>query len=318
MVAAPTTSLPERIGGDRNYDYRYSWVRDTNLAADALLRVGYRDDVHGSFSWLLRAAERTHPRLRPFYSLDASPGRPAVALDAPGYRDTTPVRAGNDAWGQLQLGTYGDLFTTAALWVRDGHHLGLSSARRLSEVADFLTTIWRRPDAGFWELPDSRAHTQSKIACRDALHNATRLAELGHVPSQTASRLRSTKSDMRRFVEARCWSDARESYQGRLIALLYRTSRLSGHEGAFVPCSFWLAEALARTGSPADAHELIDDLVGYASDVGLFSEEIDPATGAFVGNMPQALTHIALINAALELRSVAERRTERPGQTAAR
>jgi GH15 family glucan-1,4-alpha-glucosidase len=348
MVAAPTTSLPERIAGDRNYDYRYSWVRDTNLAADALLRVGYRDDVHASFRWLLQATERTHPRLRPLYSLDTALVRPAVTLNAAGYRGTTPVRAGNDASRQLQLGTYGDLFTTAALWVRDGHRLGASSARRLSEAADFLTTIWQRPDAGFWELPDSRAHTQSKIACWAALHNATRLAESGQIPSHTAPRWQSAMRDIRGFVEARCWSDARESYteapdcdgldaallltsrtafhaarvdrlratisavRGELSAggpLLYRTSRLRGHEGAFVACAFWLAEALARVGRLDDAGEAMDDLVGYASDVGLFSEEIDPATGAFLGNVPQALSHIALINAALELQPM----TDRPG-----
>jgi GH15 family glucan-1,4-alpha-glucosidase len=340
MVAAPTMALPERIGGDRNYDYRFSWVRDTNLAADALLRVGYRDDVHSSLRWLMRAAARTHPRLRPFYELDTSTGRPAHELDVDGYHGTRPVLAGNRASDQLQLGTYGDLLTTASLWVRDGHRLDQASARLLAESADVLTVIWRRPDSGFWELAAERHNTQSKIATWEALHNAAWLAELGHIPSGDVPRWRSTQQDIRPFIETRCWSDDRASYleasdvdgldaallltsrtafhapdTARLRAtiaavrselaaggpLLYRTSRLREQEGAFVACSFWLAEALARVGDVDDAHALMHDLVGYANDVGLLSEEIDPGSRAFLGNTPQALSHIALINAALQL-----------------
>jgi GH15 family glucan-1,4-alpha-glucosidase len=351
MVAAPTTSLPERIGGDRNYDYRFSWVRDTNLAADALLRVGYRDDVHSSLRWLMRAAARTHPRLRPLYTLDTSPGRPPHELDVDGYRRTSPVLVGNGASDQLQLGTYGDLFTTAWLWVRDGHHLDRASARLLAESADSLTRMWHRPDSGFWELPAERHYTQSKIATWDALHNAVRLAELGHIPSGTVARWRSTERDMRAFIETRCWSNDRARYleaadvdgldaallltsrtgfhasdTERLRAtiaavramlgaggpLLYRTSRLREREGAFVACSFWLVEALARIGDVDDASALMHDLVGYANDVGLFSEEIDPGSHAFLGNTPQALSHIALINAALQVDEAAEGRLESP------
>ena len=340
MVAAPTTSLPERVGGDRNYDYRFSWLRDTNLGADALLRVGYRDDVHASLRWLMAAEARTHPRLRPFYSLDTSPGRNSIEVDLHGYRGTRPVRVGNGAAGQLQLGTYGDLLATAWLWVDDGHYLDGAAATRLAEATDFMTLIWRREDAGFWELPNARHYTGSKLSCWEALRNAIRLAERGDLPAAGAQRWRQVVAEVRDFVEGRCWSPSRNCYVAHADAdgldavvllgsrmgyhqpdhprlrstvaavrselsaggpLLYRTSELRGHEGAFVACSFWLVEALARQGDVEEAAALMEDLLGHANDVGLYSEEIDPQTGEFLGNVPQALSHMALINAAVQL-----------------
>ncbi len=340
MVAAPTTSLPERIGGERNYDYRFSWLRDTNLGADALLRVGYRDDVHASLRWLMAAEARTHPRLRPFYSLDTSPGRKSIEVDLDGYRHTRPVHVGNGAAGQLQLGTYGDLLATAWLWVDDGHQLDAVSATRLAEATDFLTLIWQREDAGFWELSDARQYTGSKLSCWEALDNAIQLAQRGDLPARGVPHWRQAAAEVREFVEGRCWSSSRNCYVAHAGAdgldavvllgsrmgfherddprvrstiaairselsaggaLLYRTSELRGQEGAFVACSFWMVEALARQGDLEEAGALMEEVLGHANDVGLYSEEIDPQTGEFLGNFPQALSHMALINAAVQL-----------------
>jgi GH15 family glucan-1,4-alpha-glucosidase len=251
------------------------------------------------------------------------------------------VRVGNDAAAQLQLGTYGDLLATAWLWIDDGHHLDAASATRLAEATDFLTLIWRRQDAGFWELPNDRHYTGSKLSSWEALHNASRLAERGDLPAQAAERWRQAAAEARDFVQGSCWSSSRNSYMAYtgadgldavvLLAsrmgfheaddprlrstvaairselsaggpLLFRTTELRGREGAFVACSFWLVEALARQGDVEEAGTLMEDLIGQANDVGLYSEEIDPATGEFLGNMPQALSHMALINAAVQLK----------------
>ena len=250
------------------------------------------------------------------------------------------MRVGNGAAGQLQLGTYGDLLATAWLWVDDGHYLDGAAATRLAEATDFMTLIWRREDAGFWELPNARHYTGSKLSCWEALRNAIRLAERGDLPAAGAQRWHQAVAEVRDFVEGRCWSPSRNCYvayadadgldavvllgsrmgyhqpdhprlrstvaavRSELSAggpLLYRTSELRGREGAFVACSFWLVEALARQGDVEEAAALMEDLLGHANDVGLYSEEIDPQTGEFLGNVPQALSHMALINAAVQL-----------------
>jgi GH15 family glucan-1,4-alpha-glucosidase len=341
IVAAPTTSLPERIGGDRNYDYRYAWVRDTAFTLDALINLGLLVQVHASFAWLLRAIERTEPDLHVFYDLDGETTSSDEELELEGYRGSRPVRRGNAAAGQLQLGCYGDLFETAELYVREGNGLDERTAARLADILDHLTTIWRREDSGIWELPDLRHYTLSKIAVWTAFDRALRLVERGQLPRERAERWRETAEKVREYVERECWSEQRGCYtmfpgSTRLDASILRTSRMgfidvtgerfstiidairneldagdgllyrySGQqrvEGAFVACSFWLVEALARAGRVDEARRTMRQVIGHANDVGLFSEEIDPETGAFLGNFPQGLSHLALVNAAAAIR----------------
>jgi GH15 family glucan-1,4-alpha-glucosidase len=154
IVAAPTSSLPERVGGDRNYDYRYAWVRDTAYTLDALINLGLLVQVHASFSWLLRAVESTEPDLHVFYDLEGRTVSGERELELDGYRGSRPVRRGNQAAGQLQLGCYGDVLETAELYVRDGNALDEATAERLADILDHLATIWSKPDSGIWELPE--------------------------------------------------------------------------------------------------------------------------------------------------------------------
>ena len=336
MAAAPTTSLPERIGGDQNWDYRFAWIRDTAFVLDALGDLGYREQVHASLSWLLSASEATHPRLEPFFRLDGSAPRAETQLELAGYRRSRPVRAGNSASGQLQLGTYGDLLATVSLYVENGNTLDEETGIRLAETADHVCRIWKNDDSGIWELHEPRHYTISKINCWVALDRALRLAAAGEAPDRHADRWREECERIRAFVDERCWSDSLQSYSfyadsdeldaSLLLAvrvgypaaevkglnstvdairrgltaggpLLYRYSGQHDKEGAFVACSFWLAEALARLGRLGEARETIDLLIALANDVGLYAEEIDPHTGAFLGNFPQGLSHLSLINA---------------------
>jgi GH15 family glucan-1,4-alpha-glucosidase len=337
IAAAPTTSLPERIGGDRNYDYRYAWVRDSAFTVDALIVLGLRPLVQEAFSWLLRAVAQTEPDLRPFYALDGTIPERLEELPLRGYRDSRPVRYGNAATSQLQLGSWGDLLETADLYVRDGNEFDDETGRRLANAVDRLCVIWRDEDSGIWELPDLRHYTISKLSCWTAFDRALALAEKGQLPGDHAARWREEREAVREFVETRCFSEARGSYSfyagseeldasvlraarmgfadpagermaGTIAAvreelgaggpLLYRYSGQAGEEGAFLACSFWLAEALARAGRVDEARATIEELLPLANDLGLYSEELDPETHELLGNFPQGLTHLALVTAA--------------------
>jgi GH15 family glucan-1,4-alpha-glucosidase len=346
IVAAPTTSLPERLGGDRNYDYRYCWVRDTAFTLDALINVDLLVQVHESFAWLLDAIAETEPDLHVFYDLEGETVSGQEELELDGYCSSRPVRRGNAAATQLQLGCYGDLLETAELYVREGNALDDATAGRLADILDHLTTIWTKEDSGIWELPDLRDYTSSKLSVWTAFDRARQLVERGQLPRERAQAWRECAKEVRDFVERESWSESRGCYvmfpgSDKLDAsvlrlsrmhfldvagerfsavidairdeldagqgLLYRYSGQQRVEGAFVACSFWLVEALARAGRVAEAREAMKQVVGHANDVGLFAEEIDPETGAFLGNFPQGLSQLALINAAAAIRSADDR-----------
>jgi GH15 family glucan-1,4-alpha-glucosidase len=345
IVAAPTTSLPERIGGDKNYDYRYMWVRDAAFTLDAFMRIGLPEQVHESFCFLLRVVRATAPELRPFYSIDGHVAHRREELELRGYRDSRPVRYGNAAANQLQLGTYGDLIETAALYVEHGNALGEETGEVLAKCLDRIAVVWEDTDSGIWELDDMRHYTSSKLSVWMAFDRALALAERGELPVDHAHVWRTARERVRDFIEERCWSDELGSYleypgadsldaavlrgarmnwpsvspdrfastvdavAERLDAgecLLYRTTRERDQEGAFVACSFWLVDALARLGRVDEAAARFERLLGHGNDLGLFSEEVDPDSGELLGNFPQGLSHLALVNAAGAIQDAVE------------
>ncbi|KAA8962462.1 glycoside hydrolase family 15 protein [Mycobacterium sp.] len=349
IAAAATSSLPESIGGERNWDYRYSWVRDSAFTLGAFLQLGCMAEAHGYFWWLMHATQLTHPRLRVLYRLDGGARAEERALPLAGYCGSRPVRVGNAAASQVQLDTYGELLQTGHMYACATGRLDADVARRLAELADFVCGAWRMPDAGIWEVRDEPRHfTQSKMMCWVALDRAADLAEHALLSDRHVARWRLTQTQIRDFVQTRCVSARRGCYvrsagsedldaavllgllhgytdgddplmratiaavntelrQGPYVQRYQGSDGLAGAEGAFLSCSFWLAESLARTGDVDGAIELMDTLVGLANDVGLYSEEVDPATGAFLGNLPQGLTHLALINAACTIAAFAEK-----------
>ena len=342
VAAAPTTSLPEQIGGERNWDYRFSWVRDSALTIDAFLTVGCAAEARSFFWWLLHASQISRPRLHVLYRLNGGTRARERALPLSGYRGSAPVRIGNGALEQLQLDLYGNLLQSAWLFAQNGHHLDTETGKRLADTADYVCEIWRRGDAGIWEVRTAeRQFTQSKMMCWLALRRALDLAERGALPDRHIGRWHDELGSITDFVESRCWSEQEQSYSrfaghdeldaSVLLALIFgygtdeerATSTveairrrlasgpyvrrysgddgLSGTEGAFLACSFWLVEALAKTGRREEAVVLLDELVSLANDVGLYPEEIDPDSGEFLGNFPQGLSHIGLIRAAAAL-----------------
>ena len=334
MVAAATTSLPESPAGGKNWDYRYAWVRDSAYALTALFRFGLREETHGAISWLLSTIREHGPEPQVVYSLGGDLLPPAEFRDVPGWRGIGPVVSGNDAAAQLQLGVFGDLFSIVSLYVAHGNVLDAHTGRLLAEIADLTCDRWQSKDSGMWELPEHRHYTTSKLGAWVALSKAVELAEGGHVPGDD-TRWRSEADRIRRWVDEHCWSPERGAYlwypgseeldasivlhaisgfdrgermSSTLDALraelgvgpyLYRYGGAEEEEGVFLACSYWMVSALTLCGRVEEARALMDELMPAANDVGMLAEMLDPATGDFLGNLPQALSHLALVNAAI-------------------
>ena len=346
IAAAATTSLPEEIGGERNWDYRFCWVRDSAFMLATFLHLGCEREAEAFFWWLLHASQLTHPRLQVLYRLDGGERATERMLELDGYRGSRPVRVGNAAADQTQLDIYGDLLKTALIYTESGGRLDRETARRLAEIADLVCRIWRQADSGIWEVRSRPMHfTHSKMMCWVALDCALHLSEAGQLASRHAPVWRAERRAIREFIEERCWSPRLRSYtrhaggeevdaslllgvllgyegaperlaatvdavrrelgQGPLLARYSGDDGLRGMEGAFLCCSFWLADALARIGRVDEATALMEQLIGLANDVGIYCEEVDPHTGDPLGNMPQGLVHLALINAAVSIAKAA-------------
>jgi GH15 family glucan-1,4-alpha-glucosidase len=213
-VAAPTTSLPEAVGGDRNYDYRFTWVRDASFALDGLASLGVTEEVHRTVSWLLRAVTRTAPEVHVFYTLrgDAAPPKEREVVTMPGYLGTGPVHEGNCAASQRQLGCHGHLMNAAYHYVQHGGLLGTVTGSLLSQIADTVCDLWREPDAGLWELRDYRHYTSSTLGCWVALQRAAWFAEHDHLPPRHVSRWRAAGAEIHDWINEHCWSPRKQSY----------------------------------------------------------------------------------------------------------
>ena len=344
VVAAPTTSLPERIGGDLNWDYRYCWPRDASLTVRALFGLGCAEEARAFVDWLLHTTRLTQPELRVLYDVYGNRPPDERILDhLGGYRGSRPVRIGNAADTQRQLDVYGEVIDAVAHAVQEGAVLDRDTERMLCAFGLHVCRHWAEPDDGIWEPRGGAAHnTHSRVLCWAALDRLLQLHDRGHLHDTPVAVLSDNRARIRRDVEARAWHPALDSYVAHLdgdrldAALLllpwygfedagsdrmrrtytrireelsagdvllyrYRTVDSAG-EGAFGICSFWGAEFLALGGGPSnEAAAVFERLCAYANDVGLFAEEIDPATGSALGNFPQAFTHVGLINAALSL-----------------
>ena len=345
IVAAPTTSLPESIGGVRNWDYRYCWLRDAAFTVRALLGLGYRREAHAFAEWLLYTTQLTHPALQVLYTVYGEAHVPERTLDyLDGYRHSRPVRVGNAASNQLQLDVYGEVLDALRIYRRTGGTFDRDARNLVTGLAQVITRRWREPDDGIWEVRSGRAqHVHSKVMAWAGLRAARELAQrdsLGVSPSE----LTRVADEIHAWVLAHGYDAAAGSFtrtpghnldaallviplvdflpyrDPRVIStveavqrhlahddLVYRyvgQDGLPGGEGAFVLCSFWLVEALAHIGRLDEAHANFQRLLQRRNVLGLLSEEIDPGSGAFLGNFPQAFSHIGLINAAVTLQEL--------------
>jgi GH15 family glucan-1,4-alpha-glucosidase len=356
-VAAPTTSLPEELGGGRNWDYRYAWPRDASIGIGAFLGVGLDEQARAFLYWLLHASRLDRPRLPALLTLHGRRVPPEREIgDWPGYAASRPVRFGNGARDQHQLDNYGWVLDAMWLLVRAGHGLYGETWRTAMALADCVADRWREPDAGLWEVRGEPAHhVHSKLMAWLALDRTVRIADHHRAPARRLARWKVERdaiaadvaahgvdADTGTFVRAygRHDMDAAllvlpllgveppdsprvidtvAAVQRQLSAggpLLYRYAPgddgLSGGEGAFLPCSFWLVQALAATGAVEQAVELMDQLLAIAGPLDLYAEEADPTTGEQLGNYPQAFTHATLVQAALAIRDATTARAAGP------
>ncbi|MGY1434799.1 glycoside hydrolase family 15 protein [Streptomyces reniochalinae] len=357
IVAAPTTSLPEAIGGERNWDYRFTWLRDAAITLSSLLRTGYREEARAWREWLLRAVAGDPENLQIMYGIAGERELSEAELTwLPGYEDSKPVRVGNGAAGQLQLDVYGEVVEALHL----GHMTGLARndyAQLLQlKLIGYLEDHWDEPDEGIWEVRGPRRHfVHSKVMAWVAVDRTVKMIEAGDVDGPV-ERWRTLRDEIHREVCEKGYDKERntftQSYGSRELdaslllipqmgflppddkrvigtieaiqrelstedgfVLRYPTSAeagpdgepcenvdgLAGEEGAFLACSFWLADDLAMIGRVDEARKLFEKLLALRNDVGLLAEEWDSANQRQVGNFPQAFSHVPLIDTALRL-----------------
>ncbi|MGN7224108.1 glycoside hydrolase family 15 protein [Curtobacterium flaccumfaciens] len=339
IAAAPTTSLPEDRTGGKNWDYRFAWVRDLAYTVHALTRFGLREETHAAVSWVMRTIAEHDETMPIFYGLDGSKSDTVEERDVPGWNGIGPVTIGNRAGDQLQLGVWGDVFEIMRQYVRAGNVLDRKTASVLQDLADDACHRWVEPDSGMWELQEAQHYTTSKIGCWQALDAAVELHDAGMIdgPREKWIENRELIED---WVAENGWNEELGHYvmhpgtdaldcsillhamsafdrgprmestiraieeQLQHGPLVYRYSGIQDEESPFVACSFWLAAALACVGRIDDAKQLMDDMVVQANDVGLFSEMLSAVDGDFMGNIPQGLSHLALIQAALTIEEV--------------
>jgi alpha,alpha-trehalase len=346
IVAAPTSSLPEAIGGPRNWDYRYAWIRDAAFSVYALRRIGAVEEAWGFLEWVLDAVDR-RGRPRVLYSLDGEDPEPEWEdPELEGYRGSQPVRWGNAAADQRQHDVYGEILDCAYQWAAHGGGLDEHLWEHLERLVEAAAEEWQNPDHGIWEVrTEGRPFTYSAAMCQVALDRGARLAERfglhADVDGWRAQAAKITEAileeawdpevgsltehlggggldasllslPLRRVIPAThakmvATTEAIAERLGAGDGLLYRylpdesPDGLPGDEGAFLLCSFWLVDNLAKQGRVEEAGELFDSLCGRANPLGLLPEQIDPSSGGFLGNFPQAFSHVGVISSAINL-----------------
>jgi GH15 family glucan-1,4-alpha-glucosidase len=348
LIAAPTFSLPEEIGGVRNWDYRFTWLRDAAFTLYALIRLGFVDESEAFIDWLKGRLSDDAERgpLQAVYGIDGRQKLHEITLEhLEGYERSRPVRIGNAACQQLQLDIYGEMMDSIYLANKYGEPISYEGWQEVQRILQWLQKNWQRPDDGIWEVRGgAREFLHSRLMCWVAFDRALRLAQKRslsgplQVWQDTRDAIRSDifanfwDKDLKAFVQSKgtkdldasvllmpmmrfispvdpMWRSTMRALENKLIedTLVHRyeaekthVDGIAGSEGSFTACSFWYIECLARAGELEKAQLLFEKMLGYASHLGLYSEQLG-LNGQHLGNFPQALTHLALISAATYL-----------------
>ena len=347
IVAAPTSSLPEGIGGVRNWDYRYAWVRDAAFSVYAFQQIGMRAEARAFLDWVLEAVERDG-RPRVLYDLDGdAPPDEREDPELEGYRRSAPVRWGNGAADQQQNDAYGEIVDCAYLWAREEGAIPPRLWEHIAGCVDAAARCWDQPDHGIWEVrTDGHVFTYSAALCEVALERGARMVEEWGLDGDAAA-WRAEAERIRKAIRDRAWDDEQGAFtehlgagggldasilalplrrvldarDPRMIATVEAVRRelgsgdgllhrydperspdgLPGEEGAFLLCSFWLVDNLTAQGRLDDAAALYESLCARANPLGLLPEQIDPSDGSFLGNVPQAFSHVGVIASGVAL-----------------
>ena len=352
IVAAPTCSLPEGIGGERNWDYRYTWIRDASFTIYALMRIGFNEEAENFMQWIEARCQELNPdgSLQIMYGIDGRHELTEELLDhLEGYKGSAPVRVGNGAYNQLQLDIYGELMDSVYLYNKYGSPISYDLWINLRKMVNWISENWQNTDEGIWEVRGGQQHfVYSRLMSWVALDRGIRLADKRSFPAEREKWLKA-RDEIFEEIMAKGWNQELQAFvqsygsdsldasnlmmplvffvsprdermlktleamnkppkQGGLVSdgLVFRYNveqtedGLSGKEGTFNICTFWMIEALTRAGKLEEAQLLFENMLGYSNHLGLFSEEIG-SKGEALGNFPQAFTHLALISAAFNL-----------------
>jgi GH15 family glucan-1,4-alpha-glucosidase len=354
IVAAPTTSLPERVGGERNWDYRFCWIRDSIFTVHALSNLGLDSEADGIRRFIQRTAAGKASELQVLYGVDGKRRLTEIELDhLEGWRGSRPVRIGNGAQNQYQADMYGTIVELSWRWSQRGEAPDRHYWKFLGEIVEAAAAHWRLPDRGIWEVRSRPRHfVHSKVMCWAALEGGIALARKYSLPApldrwtrvcdEIRRTIESRGYDRRRGIFVRAFGDTEvdaallllpsvdfvnyddprmirttEAIQKKLsrndglIMRYVSKDGLRGSEGSFLACSFWLAECLANQGKIAAARSTFRHAAACANDLGLFSEQFDPAGARMMGNFPQGLTHLAHVSAAVALAHVGAKAPDR-------
>ncbi len=351
IIAAPTTSLPEEIGGERNWDYRFCWLRDASFTVRVLAKLGFEAEIHAYMNWILQATQLTRPRLQVVYSVFGLPELPEKKLDwLEGFENSKPVRIGNGADEQFQLDVYGEVLDACFTYSRLVNGFDRDSRRFMLGLGDVICRRWQNPDNGIWEVRSSLAHhTHSKVLAWVGLDRLEKLCRRFSWKDGSPDRYASAKKSIQQAIEQEGFNQKRNAYtrtfngesldassllfplvgyngptSGRMLSTVEQVRKdlskngfvyryraiddgISGDEGCFVICNFWLVENLAKSGKIKEATTLFERLLSCASPTGLLAEELHPETCEPLGNYPQGFSHIGLINAALAIQEAIEK-----------
>ena len=358
LVAAPTTSLPEVIGGERNWDYRYTWIRDATFAIYALSIIGYTGEARAFKNWLEWSTSGRARDLQVMYGLGGERRLTETKIpELEGYMNSKPVRIGNGAYDQFQLDIYGEIMDSAHIFRKFGGAVDADYWEYLRRVVNFVIDHWREPDEGIWETRGGRQHfVFSKVMCWVAMDRAIKAATDLKLPGDIEA-WEKVRDEICNDVMSKGYSQERQAFvqsygsdnldaanlmlplvgfipatdpmmrstikaiQKELTnkqGFVYRYRKfddgLNGSEGSFIICTFWLADNLIHLGQIDEARVLLDSLLNCANDLGLLSEEYDSATGNMLGNFPQAFSHLALINTAVQLQQATHSALATPGE----
>ncbi len=346
ICAAPTTSLPESLGGERNWDYRYNWIRDASFTVQALYNIGHYEEARRHLRWFVEICRKNEDpsKIQIMYGLHGETDVSEIELGhLEGYKKSRPVRVGNGAAKQKQHDIYGELINAIFETGRYGEEIPEEEFEFITRIVNYVCEIWDTPDSGIWEVRGGPRHfVYSKLMCWVALDRGIKIAEHRKY-NAPIGKWRDAREEIRKEILEKGYNDKLRSFvqsfgsevldatslmipimgfltfddprvQGTIdstlaklttdTGLVYRyigEDGLSGKEGAFLLCSFWLIKALALSGRTDEAENILNKVLKYAGKTGLFSEEVDPVTGKQLGNLPQAFSHIGLINSVLYL-----------------
>jgi len=345
IVAAPTTSLPEEIGGVRNWDYRFCWLRDASFTVRALIKLGYYDEAHAYMSWVLHATRLTRPGLQVMYNVFGIANLKEQKLRwMEGYRGSTPVRVGNAAHTQFQLDVYGEVLDAVFSYSKIIETIDSGTKRFLIGLGKTICNCWQNKDDGIWEIRSEPVHhTHSKVMAWVGLDRLIKLCNKYGWDDVPVSEFERIKGSIKQAIESKGYKEEIGSYvndfdstepgtalltfslvgyvdprsermkgtidyvteklcrNGFAYRYLETDDGLPGKEGAFVVGNFWLIENLAKSGRIKEATDLFDHTIKNTETNQLLAEEIDPEKMEWLGNYPQAFSHIGLINAALSI-----------------